>query len=193
MKELRNIIADNLIRLRKAHNFTQVALAEMLNYSDKAVSKWERADTMPDIETLKAIADLYNITVDYLLVEHAEEEKIDTKQYKKNLSNKIIITCLAVTLVWFVAIFIYAECQFISYYNYWQAFIWALPATFLIILIFNSIWGKRKYIYFIITLFMWTLILAIHLQFIEYKMWLIYLLGVPGQIAIVLASQLKRN
>ena len=59
MDDLKNILAENLIKYRKAANLTQAELAEKINYSDKAVSKWERAAGMPDVDVLKQIADLF--------------------------------------------------------------------------------------------------------------------------------------
>jgi tellurite methyltransferase len=52
MENVKEIIAKNLTELRKANKLTQGALAEKLNYSDKAISRWEHAETLPDIETL---------------------------------------------------------------------------------------------------------------------------------------------
>ena len=46
---------------------TQLDLAEKLHYSDKAVSKWERGESVPEIGTLTAIADLFGVTLDYLV------------------------------------------------------------------------------------------------------------------------------
>lgn len=80
MSDLRIILADNLIKLRKANHLTQLELAQKLNYSDKAISKWEHGDTLPDIETLKTLADMYGVTVDALLTEEPIENKIDLKQ-----------------------------------------------------------------------------------------------------------------
>ena len=53
--------------MRKKNNWTQAKLADKLNYSDKAISKWERAEAVPDIETLHALAELFGVTVDYFL------------------------------------------------------------------------------------------------------------------------------
>ena len=61
------IIAKKLTKLRKENNLTHLQLAEKLNYSDKAISKWERAESIPDVLVLKSIADLFGVTVDYLL------------------------------------------------------------------------------------------------------------------------------
>ena len=52
MENIKETIAKNLVELRKSHKLTQSALAEKLNYSDKAISRWEHAETLPDIETL---------------------------------------------------------------------------------------------------------------------------------------------
>jgi len=69
MENLRLIIARNITELRREAGLTQLELAEKLNYSDKAVSKWERAESVPDIAVLKAVADLFGVTVDELISE----------------------------------------------------------------------------------------------------------------------------
>ena len=61
MEDLREIIAKNIADLRREQNLTQAELAARLNYSDKAVSKWERGESMPDITVLKEIADLFSV------------------------------------------------------------------------------------------------------------------------------------
>ena len=77
---------------------TQLELAEMLNYSDKAVSKWERGESVPDVITLKKIADLFGVTVDYIITEHTEGEKPHVSKVKRN--NQIVITLIAFFVVW---------------------------------------------------------------------------------------------
>ena len=67
MTDLRSVIAKNICELRIASGMTQLALAEMLNYSDKAISKWERGESVPDVFMLKRIADIFEVSVDYLL------------------------------------------------------------------------------------------------------------------------------
>ena len=78
MDNLKMIIAKNIAALRMGEHLTQAELAERLNYSDKAVSKWERGESLPDITVIKAIADMFGVTVDWLLCEHGEDEKIDS-------------------------------------------------------------------------------------------------------------------
>ena len=53
MEDIKDIVAVNLTNLRKANKITQLELAEKLNYSDKAISKWERGESLPDVVTLK--------------------------------------------------------------------------------------------------------------------------------------------
>ena len=67
MEDLKPIIARNISALRQAAGMTQMELAEALHYSDKAVSKWERGESLPDVTILKKISQLFEVTVDYLL------------------------------------------------------------------------------------------------------------------------------
>lgn len=63
MQDVKSIIAKNITELRLSHNMTQMDLAEELHYSNKTVSKWERAESSPDIGVLVEIADLFGVTV----------------------------------------------------------------------------------------------------------------------------------
>lgn len=190
MEDIRLILADNLTKLRKKHKLTQVELAHQLGFSDKSISKWEQGDTIPDIETIKKIADLYGVSVDSLLEDKPQENEIDTKERKRIMTNKIIITLLAVTVVWTSSIVLFTIVNILYNAYYWQSFVWALPASSIIILIFNSIWGKKRYNYLIVSILLWTLCLSVHLQFLNYTLWLLYIVAIPAQIAIILASQL---
>ena len=57
--DVKQTIAKNITALRQSHKMTQIELAEKLNYSDKAVSKWERGESIPDVIVLKSISDLF--------------------------------------------------------------------------------------------------------------------------------------
>ena len=65
--DIRQNLASNIALHRKALKLTQAELAEKLNYSDKAVSKWERGEAVPELTVLKQIADFFNVTIDYLV------------------------------------------------------------------------------------------------------------------------------
>ena len=76
MEDLGKIIGNNLIFLRKKAGLTQLDFGEKFNYSDKTVSRWETGEITPSVETLKAIADFYEVSVDFLLKEHAKENGV---------------------------------------------------------------------------------------------------------------------
>ena len=65
--KLRELIGENLAYYRKLNNFTQLELGELLNYSDKTISKWERGESLPDIIILHKISTIYGITLNDLV------------------------------------------------------------------------------------------------------------------------------
>ena len=191
MDDLKQIIAQNIIELRRAKQLTQAELAEKLNYTDKAVSKWERGESLPDIVVLKQIADLFGVSIDYLLqAEHTKEEckAQNADKYKKR--NRFIITLLATMLVWLIATIIFV-CFGIFDKYLWTIFVYALPITMIVLLVFNSIWGKPRWNYLFISLLMWSTLVSVYLTFMEPNVWLIFIIGIPAQIIIILWSGIK--
>lgn len=69
------ILADKIIRLRKKNGWSQEELAEKMNVSRQAVSKWEGAQTIPDLEKILMLGNLFGVTTDYLLKDELEEEE----------------------------------------------------------------------------------------------------------------------
>ena len=194
MDDLKQIIANNIIKLRKEKKYTQAEFAQKLNYSDKAISKWERAESVPDISVLKQISDLFGVSVDFLINEHSENEKlIVVEKKKKSKINKIPLTLLATCPIWGIATLIFTLMLIFSHKYVWFVFYICVPLTLLIILIFNSIWGKKRVNYLIVSLFVWSILLCIYLCFIKYNVWEIFILGIPGQIAIILWSTLRKH
>ena len=104
MDNVKENIAKNIARLRTENNMTQPELAKKLNYTDKSVSKWEHGIATPPIDVLKEIADIFGVTVDDMLRDMSDEEYDKIYTAKENKPNKIIITLLAVSLVWLIAI-----------------------------------------------------------------------------------------
>ncbi len=192
MSDLRKIISKNLIELRKKNNFTQAELAAMLKYSDKTISKWEMGESLPDVEVLYNICKIYNVSFEYILTEGDYESKTNLV-YKSNSVNKAIIGLLSITLVWFIFLFIFITLNVLKKINAWPLFVWAIPVSLIVTLVFNSIWGRPKLNYIIVSFMIWSFLTAIFVTFVpfHYYIWQVFLLGIPSQIAIILWSRLK--
>lgn len=194
MEDLKPIIAKNITNLRQSAKLTQIELAERLNYSDKAISKWEREESLPDITVLKAIADLFEVPLDYLVREEHEPaaEKAPETSGKRNHR---VITTLSILIVWFVATLAFVLMDMIApaLLARFLVFVYALPVSMIVWLVFNSIWFNRRLNYTIISLMMWTALLSIVLTLYAFGIgsWQLLLLGIPGQIAIFLWSKLQ--
>ena len=193
MENVKEVIARNLAELRKSHKMTQSALAEKLNYSDKAISRWEHAETLPDIETLCRICDIYGVSFEYLLKkEPGEADYIPTKE--KNTARRVIISLIAICTVWLTAVALFASLGTLLGDYMWQIFIWAIPASTITLSICNLIWWKSKVFSSITSSFtVWTLILAIYLQLLQYNLWLLFIVGVPIQAIIILATTMPQK
>jgi transcriptional regulator with XRE-family HTH domain len=192
MEDIKNLLSKNLLTLRKSRNLTQLELAQKLNYSDKSISKWEHGDAVPDIEVLKRIADFYDVTVDYLISDNSKKPEVHSIT-KTNNRNKIIITGLSTMLVWLVATIVYSQLNIWLNIHYWPVFVWSVPASFIVLIVFNSIWGKRKFSFTITSCLVWSILASLYLQFLKFNLWIIFIIGIPLQIAIILWSQLKNQ
>lgn len=189
---LKQNIADNIAKLRQAAGMTQLELAQKLNYSDKAVSKWERADSIPDIVVLKSIADRFGVSLDFLVEAH-EDMAVVTQDLKRRAKNRLIITLLSTISVWLIAAIVYVILQSThpELQRLWMAFIFAIPVSSIVLLVFNCIWGKRALTFLCISVLLWSLLLLIYLLTIDGNNWLIFFLGIPAELIILLSAGLK--
>lgn len=199
MNNIKSIVAKNISELRQQRGMTQLELAEKLNYSDKAVSKWERAESMPDISVLVEIADMFGVPLDYLVREEHERPKLKKEKKEKPARNynKKFIAGLSVLVVWLVAFLVFVIISLAAKDSpvQWLMFVYAVPVSMIVWLVFNSIWFDTRKNYLIISLLMWSLLVALHVSFLPAgaNIWQIYLLGIPGQIIILMWSKLRGN
>lgn len=194
MEDLRRIIGRNIVLLRTKAHLTQAEFASRLHYTDKAVSKWERGDSVPDIAVLKQIADLFGVTVDYLLYEHEASEKVllaEDAVTKRH--NHLLIALIAVIGVWFLAVLAFSVTYMAIRMPLWQAFVSAVPVSLIVALVFNSIWGRRKMNYLLISLLLWSTLVALYLFFLSKNLWALFLIGIPVQICVILSSRIRRS
>ncbi len=196
---IKAIIAANIASLRRARGMTQMDLAEKLNYTDKAVSKWERGESIPDITVLKSIADLFGVTVDSMLTPAMETPppKPLSENETHNIRTRGFVTGIGIVLVWLVAtvIFTILETLPVGFTEHWLIFAYAVPASLIVWLVLNSIWFNRRRNYLIISLLMWSVIALAYIavwRFAGRYIWMAVLLGIPGQAIILLWSRLKK-
>ena len=184
MKDIKNIIAENLISLRKQHKFTQNELAEKLNYSDNTISRWEKAEITPSVETLVQISEVYEVPLESLLRENIIEEVSETNRAMK--MKKLSTILLGVSVVWFFAVIAYIYMDTFFNYNGWTIFVWSVPLSCLVLLGFNKYVNSRAYSFVFSTILIWSLITSLYLQFLEYNLFLIYFIGIPVQLSITI-------
>lgn len=192
MEDLKHIIAHNLSELRRSASMTQIDLAERLHYSDKAVSKWERGESIPDVSVLKEIADLFGVTVDYLLTEDHTAPRDDVPAGRQH--RRAVVTLLSVALVWLIAtaVFVILGMVLPGMRGEWLAFVYAVPMSAIVLLVFNSLWGRRRRNYGIVSVLVWGVLLSAFLTYPRGMMWMLFLLGIPAQIIIWLWSRLGK-
>ena len=196
MEDIKNIIAKNITDLRMLNNMTQAELGEKLNYSDKTVSKWERGESTPDISVLIEISKLFGVSLDYVVkADCINEIEKEEKKEEKNVNLKAIayISC---GCVWLIAIFAFIITSLISKTAtfQWLYIAYALPVFFIVSLVFNSIWFNPRHNYIIVSALMWSILVSVHVSFLHFgiDVTLVYLLGVVGQIIIVLWSFIRK-
>ena len=189
MSDIKDIVAKNIIDLRKKNGLTQNELAEKLNYSDNAVSRWERGEVSPSIETLDQMSKVFNVPMSSLIEDNAKA--VSTTRDKKQVLNKLAVTLIFFSLVWLIAtiVFVYAKILFGT--NLWTIFVWAVPASCLVLLPFNEYWGKYIYKFVILSVFEWSVLACIYLQFLQYNMWLTFIIGIPIQVALCIWAFIK--
>ena len=138
-QEFKSVVAKKIAYYRKLEGITQGQLAEILNYSDKSVSKWERGEGIPDAYVLSLIAEHFGVTLNDLT--SVEEPKISGKFIKK----REFVPYLSVGLVWLVAalVFFILEIIPVSIEREWLSFIYAVPVMFIVITVFSCLWYKN--------------------------------------------------
>lgn len=197
--DVKKNVAKNIIELRKKNKWTQAELAERINYSDKAVSKWERGEAVPDIDTLYALAVLFNVSIDYFV----QDDPIIQKEYKKprieGLFKKMAVLFLLSLATVLIALLVFVIGKSQVWPNQdilWMAFVWATPilATFTFIFFaINRIWLGSLISSSMIVV---TLVTCIFMEFLlhhilEDSVWMVWLFVplIVGAIVLIFFMQ----
>ena len=213
--ELKLRVGANIARLRKDRGLTQAELAERINYSDKAVSKWERAESLPDVLTLLNLAEQLGTDLNTLTgtaasepapepipepvplpePEPVPEETPVKKLTRRYAADKGVIQKLSSILVWVVALFLYMVLDAFGVKNLWLLFVVAVPANAIVLLSLRSAWRLYGWNRFLISVIMWGFLIVIYLLLLvvgKVNVWRILPMGLLGQAAILLWFKMFR-
>jgi transcriptional regulator with XRE-family HTH domain len=180
--DLKSVFSHNLVYYRKAFDLTQIQLADRLSYSDKSVSKWERAEALPDLFVLTKMADLFGVTLNDLVSPRSP------KKVGKFSRNRYLIALMSAVSVWAVAtvVFVFLGILTPDLEKTWLVYIYAIPTSFIVLSIFFWIWNHRLLVFFFTSITLWTLALSIFLSFENPRIWLFFIAGIPIQILLIL-------
>lgn len=187
-EKLREYFARNLAHYRKALGLTQIELAERLNYSDKSVSKWERGDGLPDLAVTAQIAEIFGLTLNDMIAEKPKRRLMTTR-------NKIIITLLSMGVAWLVATILFFICEIIfpSIKVWWLFYIYAIPISAIVGIVFSCIWWKKIHLFASVSTLIWSLALCVMLTVSVPKIYLIFIVAAVLQILALLWFLIKKQ
>ena len=160
-QEFRELVAEKIAYYRKSEGITQSELAELLNYSDKSVSKWERGEGIPDAYVLYQLAEHFGISVNDLTTP-SKPVAIGKRKNRKNF-----ITVLSVGICWLSAGMIFFLLQMLPWDipKTWLIFIYALIPTFIVLTVFSCIWYKLIHRALSVSGIIWSVFLSLVLTF----------------------------
>lgn len=193
LEELKLITASNIINLRTQAGMTQAELGSKLNYSDKTISKWERAEAIPDAFVLKQMGELFGVSVDNLLSSHDEWKPIPTEEPETEQVSYSTgrIIAIAVIGVWTLALTAFVALWLVGLIV-WQVFVAALPVSILVYMILICVFHRKRYLQHVIAVFVLSLFVAgFLLCYPRYHPWQLFLIVIPAEIIVYLSCNLK--
>ena len=193
LSELKLICASNLIRLRSAAKMTQAELGAKLNYSDKSISKWERGEAVPDAWVLTRLAEIFGVTVDYILSSHdawvpPEQEEDEGPQYSRG-----VIYAVAIVGVWTMALTGFVVLWWLGFFL-WQAFFVALTATALVYLGLSLYFHRLKNLQYMLAALVLSVFVLIYVLTLPLgNNWQLFLIAVPAEALVFLGCNIRKK
>ena len=197
MEEFKRTVANNITFFRQELGLTQAELGEKLNYSDKTVSKWERAESVPDAYVLKQLAALFGVTVDDLLSPYEPPAPEDTAAKEEGAVpvasySTAMITAVAIVSIWTVALLIFVI-LWMNEIIFPLLFVAALPISLVTLLVLRSLWNHGRYNYWIVSALVLSVFLLLYYCFWHIQPWQLLLVVVPGELIVWLCFHIKRR
>ena len=194
LSELKLISASNIIKLRTEAGLTQAELGEKLNYSDKTISKWERGEAIPDAYVLTQMAEIFGVTVDYLLSSHdawESPEQQAARQEEAGYSVNMIIA-ISVLGVWTMALTIFVLLWLFDIIL-WETFVVALPVSILTYMVLICVFRRRQHLQFVIAAFVLSMFILLYFTLPMQKPWQLFLIAIPAEIIVFLSCNIRRR
>lgn len=190
MDEIRNIVAENLVKIRKQRGLTQAELSEKINYSDNAISRWEKGEVLPSLETLQTLSGVYNLSISWFLEEHADQ---DAKSFnsKKHALHLAIMSSAIMTIWTLLALIIVLMHGYTGKYNF-LTFVWGAPITAQVVRLTIKHGFNNKLFLLTSSICLWTLLAAIYFYWFSLNMWPVFFGGMPFQIMLVFIDLSKK-
>jgi len=188
-KDLKSVVGQNIFYLRTVNHLTQFELGEKLNYSDKAISKWERGEGLPDLYVIQKLCTVFGVSADYIMTEHSEQDKkVDTKPLKRN---RKIIANIAIIATWSIALIAFVALAIATGKYVWQIFIYAIPVVGIVATVFTFLWNKGKGAFIFISAIILGILLTVYFAVGNYSNWMLFLLALPAEIILFLCLRIK--
>ncbi len=181
LDELKLVSASNIIKLRTGAGLTQAELGARLNYSDKTISKWERGEAIPDAYVLTQLAEMFGVTVDYLLVvarawaptdggdgESGEPAAADDAQGAQGYSVEVIMA-LTVVSIWTASIIAFVVLWLAAGVIWWRIFAITLPVSLLVLMILMCVFKKEKSLQYVIAAFVFSIFVMLYFLIPNYN------------------------
>ena len=192
LSELKLISASNIINLRTSQNMTQAELGAKLNYSDKTISKWERGEAIPDAYVLTQLAEMFGVSVDYLLTTHDKWETPADEADEPGPSYSVgVIMALAVLGVMTCALTVFVTLWMLDIIE-WRVFLVGLSAAILTYLVLDCVFKHGRHLPYNLSAFVLSLF-VLAFFFLPPWRWQIFLLAVPALALVWLGCNVKRR
>ncbi len=184
----RDSLAANLARLRRENGFTQAELGEKLNYSDKSVSKWERAEGAPDISVLMRLCDLYKVSLDELTGRSAGTIKPEQAETRPSGIGRALTLLIAESAIWLTAVIAFSALTFIDagIDRVWLAFIYALPFSLTVPGVCLTKWKLYPWAAVSFSMAMWSVCVCLQLSVKTETAGMIYVIGCAVQLSALI-------
>lgn len=184
MEDVKKIVSQNIARLRKENALTQAELAKRINYSDKAISRWEKGEVVPDLETIYALSETFGVPVSAITEKQEETERSadEAPAVRQKILSQIFLLCE----IWFVICVIYVYVKITRETSIWQLFVWGVPASAIVLWFFTRKEKADTLLFIYASIFVWSLITCVYLHLMDANPWYLFFAGLPLQGLLVI-------